>query len=120
VKSSRYITTFKHDEDAPFYRADFQVGRIILTINSAHAFFKTVYEPLSKLSKLRVSEEGESVSMDADAAAAMLPSLELMLLSLARTQSAMLVNDAGGDLRQMFDRLRRQWSLDLATQLSVK
>lgn len=120
VKGSRYITTFKHDEDAPFYRADFQVGRVILTINSAHAFFKLIYEPLSKLSKLTATDEGDAIPVDTDAASAMLPSLELLLLSLARTQSAMLVNDSNGDLRQTFDRLRRQWSLDLATQLSIR
>ena len=40
--------------------------------------------------------------------------------SLARTQSTMLVNDTMSELRNTFDRLRRQWSLDLATQLDMK
>jgi histidine kinase/DNA gyrase B/HSP90-like ATPase len=120
VKTSRYITIFKHDEDAPFYRADFQLGRVILTINSAHPFFKAIYEPLRELSKLPAVTNGEDVEVDSDLPADMLPSLELLLLSLARTQSTMLVNDTTGELRQVFDRLRRQWSLDLATQLSMK
>jgi Histidine kinase-, DNA gyrase B-, and HSP90-like ATPase len=120
VKTSRYITTFKHDEDMPFYRVDFQVGRVILTINSAHPFFKAIYEPLSRLSKLPAVANGEELEVDSDVAADMLPTLELLLLSLARTQSTMLANDTAGELRPVFDRLRRQWSLDLATQLSMK
>ncbi len=120
VSSSRYITTFRHDEDAPFYRADFQFGRVILTINSAHPFFNAIYEPLSKVSKLRGVANGDELEMDSELLADMVPSLELLLLSLARTQSTMLANDTTGDLRSAFDRLRRQWSLDLATQLSMK
>ncbi|HYI12365.1 MAG TPA: ATP-binding protein [Thermoanaerobaculia bacterium] len=120
VQTSRYITTFKHDEDAPFYRADFQLGRVILTINSAHPFFTSVYQPLSKLSKLSRRENDDETGGDVEAAADMLPSLELLLLSLARTQSTMLANDTAGELRKIFDRVRRQWSLDLATQLSIK
>jgi len=120
VKNSRYITTFKHDEDASFYRADFELGRVILSINSAHPFFRAIYEPLSKLSKLQSVADGEEMEVDHEALADVLPSLELLLLSLARTQSTMLANDAGGEQRQVFDRLRRQWSLDLATQLSFK
>jgi hypothetical protein len=120
VKTSRYITTFKHDEDAPFYRVDFQVGRVILTINSAHPFFKSIYEPLSKLSKLPTVANGDELEIDSELAADMLPTLELLLLSLARTQSTLLVNDTMGELRRMFDQLRRQWSLDLAVQLSMK
>lgn len=120
VLTSRYITTFKHDEDAAFYRADFQLGRVILTINSAHPFFKSIYEPLSKLSKLPRSDNEDETGFDSEVAADMLPSLELLLLSLARTQSTMLANDTNGELRRVFDHLRRQWSLDLATQLGIK
>ncbi len=121
VKNSRYITTFKHDEDAPFYRVDFQLGRVILTINSAHPFFKVIYEPLGKLSKRPAGTNGDEGEADsALVAAEMLASLELLLLSLARTQSTMLVNDTDGGLRNTFDRMRRQWSLDLETQLNIK
>jgi hypothetical protein len=121
IQSSRYITTFKHDEDAPFFRADFQLGRVILTINSAHPFFASIYEPLSKLSKRPMAaEDSEDSDVDVEPTSEMLVSLELLLLSLARTQSTMLANDTAGELRPVFDRLRRQWSLDLATQLNMK
>jgi hypothetical protein len=120
VRTSRYITSFKHDEDAPFYRADFQLGRVILTINSAHPFFAAVYQPLSKLSKAPRRDTDEENGGEAELTVEMLPSLELLLLSLARTQSTLLANDTTGDLRNIFDRMRRQWSLDLATQLSIK
>ena len=53
----------------------------------------------------------------ADNAAAALVSLQLMLLSLARTQAAMTLNDKDGHLSGAFDTLRRQWSLNLQTQL---
>ena len=39
IKSSRYITAFKHDDYWPFYRVDFKLGKVILTINTAHPFF---------------------------------------------------------------------------------
>jgi Histidine kinase-, DNA gyrase B-, and HSP90-like ATPase len=122
IKSSRYITTFKHDEDAPFFRVDFQLGRVILTINSAHPFFSLLYEPLGKLSKrpMTGADEADEPEVDNEPSSEMLVSLELLLLSLGRTQSTMLANDTEGELRGIFDRLRRQWSLDLATQLNMK
>lgn len=126
VKSSRYVTTFKHDEDATFYRMDCQLGKIILTLNTAHPFFEKVYKVLSDIANTAalVKEssgdgEGEGIADPelANNAASALVSLQLMLLSLARTQAAMTLNDKDGVLRDAFDNLRRQWSLTLQTQL---
>ena len=44
-------------------------------------------------------------------------SLQLLLLSLVRTQAAMTLNDKDGTLLEAFDILRRQWSLILQAQL---
>lgn len=126
VKSSRYLTTFKHDPDATFYRVDNQLGKVILTLNTAHPFFERVYSVLSDIAnsaaamKESSGDEGEGLADPelASNAASALVSLQLVLLSLARTQAAMAVNDKDGHLSQAFEALRRQWSLNLHTQLS--
>ena len=125
VKNSRYITVFKHDEYWPFYHVDHKFGRIILTINSAHPFFKHIYEPVSLLAQraVMINQTGEDDELEPELAAKCAETvvgLQLLLLSLARTQSAMTVNDDEGGLQRTFDTLRRQWSQNLATQLSLK
>jgi hypothetical protein len=124
VNTSTYITTFKHDEDSPFYRTDFRLGKVILTINSAHPLFEKLYKPLSELARQQVARDNGEADNDALSAATVaseaLVAFELLLLSLARTQTALLVNDASGDSKRLFDNLRRQWSIDLATQLTAK
>ena len=39
VKSSKYLMAFRHDDYWPFYHVEHRFGRIILTLNTAHAFF---------------------------------------------------------------------------------
>ena len=124
VKGSRYITVTDHNEDLPFYRVDFKIGKVILRINTAHPFFKQLFEPLSLLaqhaSTLNFGEdEGEHDSDLAERLSQALVSLQLMLLSLARTQSEMTVHDDNGERQRTFDLLRRQWSLNLANQLTL-
>jgi hypothetical protein len=126
IRNSMYITTFKHDEDAAFYRVDYQLGKIVLTINTAHPFFTAVYRPLQQLAT-RAGDmsiaENEDGPIDGDLAkdcSEAIVSLELLLLSLARTQSEMMVKDQDGDLQRMFDKMRRQWSLNLRTQLEIE
>ena len=48
IRQSPYIIAFKHDPYWPFYDVTNQFGRVILTINTAHAFFTELYEPVSK------------------------------------------------------------------------
>lgn len=126
VKKSKYITDFKYDEDAPFYRVEYKLRKIILRINTAHPFFEALYKPLAQIAKrsadLRIAGEDDEVTLDtelAKACADAVVTLELMLLSLARTQSEMTWNDQEGTTQRMLDKLRRQWSLNLMTQLSV-
>ena len=127
IKSSKYITVFKHDEDTPFYRVDYKLRKIVLTINTAHPFFPSVYTPLAQIAKrgtdIGISSGGRRRARYPELAktfSGALISLELFLLSLARTQSEMTVNDQDGELQRVFDRLRRQWSLNLATQLNLR
>lgn len=123
VKHSTFITKREHDEDKPFYRIDFKLGKVILTINTAHPFFTKVYEPLSRAAKaasLAGETEGDTeadreLAQDCSEA---LVSLELLLMSLARTQSEMTTND-DAERQRTFDLLRKQWSMNLATQLTT-
>jgi len=123
VKSSTFVTANKHDEDSAFYRVDFKLGKVILTINTAHAFYNRLYKPLATVSK-RVAEatkagEGDEESFDAtvvEECSQLLVRLQLVLLSLGRTQSEMVT--ANDELQTVFDKLRRQWSLNLETQLT--
>lgn len=118
VKSSRYLIDFRHDEYWPFYHVDHKFGRIILTINTAHAFFERLYSPLRELARKPAIEAvdtgvaSESKLVDEGP----LVSLELLLLSLARAQSVLAVREQ--DLDRIFDRLRREWSDAYRIQLA--
>jgi hypothetical protein len=126
VSRSKYITDFKYDEDAPFYRVEHKLRKIILKINTAHPFFDALYKPLAQIAKrsadMRVAGDQDEVALDTElgrTCADALVALELVLLSLARTQSEMTLNDPEGNTQRMLDKLRRQWSLNLMNQLSV-
>jgi hypothetical protein len=126
VQKSKYITDFRHDDDAPFYRVEHKLGKIILRINTAHPFFDALYKPLAQIAKrsaeVRIAGEDDDIALDTElvkSCADALVTLELMLLSLARTQSEMTWNDPEGTTQRMLDKLRRQWSLNLMNQLSV-
>jgi hypothetical protein len=125
VTRSRYLTQFANDEDAPFYRVDYRFGKVILKINAAHPFYSKLYEPLQAMEKAaavpKVGDEDTPVEREVlDRASEALGSLNLLLLSLGRTQGVMLSNDDDGDLKNVFDQLRGQWSLTLKTLLSKK
>jgi histidine kinase/DNA gyrase B/HSP90-like ATPase len=127
IKGSKYVTVFKHDEDAPFYRVDYRLRKIVLSINTAHPFFASLYTPLAQIAKrgaaIGASETEEDSSLDPElvkSCSDALISLELFLLSLARTLSEMTINDVDGERQRAFDQLRRQWSLNYAGQLGVR
>jgi hypothetical protein len=124
VQKSKYITDFRHDEDAPFYRVDYKLRKIILRINTAHPFFDALYKPLAQIAKrsadMRIAGDEDEIALDTElvkSCADALVALELMFLSLARTQSEMTLNDSDGNTQRMLDKLRRQWSLNLLNQL---
>lgn len=124
IKASRYVIDFKYDEDAPFYRVDYKFRKIILTINKAHPFFKLLYTPLAQIAKRSAGisiSDGEEPALDPElvkSCSGAVVTLELFLLSLARTQSEMIINDQEGELQQVFDKFRQQWSINLKTQLT--
>ncbi len=125
IKTSKHIMHYKHDEYWPFYHVDQRFGRIILTINTAHPFYERLYEPLSKAALALdaiVAEGAPQVEEDTAAepqtfkgAQEALVALQLMLLSLARAQSSMALQDP--DRKQTFDLFRKEWSDTYGTQL---
>jgi hypothetical protein len=125
IKSSRYITTFKHDEYWPFYNVDFNLGKVILTINTAHPFFIKLYEPLARLSASGGSEEDEELGDQSTPQGAtadggqLLVALQMLLFSLGRAQSRMLTSEEAKEQRSIFGTLQREWSDTLKTQLDT-
>jgi hypothetical protein len=126
VKASKYLTVFKHDEYWPFYHCDYKYGKVILTLNTAHPFFQRIWQPLSELSNTAdVAQEtgDESVEVSAgvgETCRETLVGIQSMLLSLARTQSQLSIDDGDGERQQIFEKLRREWSENLTTQLNAK
>jgi hypothetical protein len=126
VKSSRYLTVFKHDEYWPFYHCDFKFGKVILTVNTAHPFFQKIWQPLSELATVaeaaqEVGDDTAEVSTDVGGACReVLVGIRQLLLSLARTQSQMSGLDGDDDHSQVFEKLRKEWSENLRTQLIAK
>ncbi|KKN33675.1 hypothetical protein LCGC14_0801360 [marine sediment metagenome] len=120
VRNSRYLTRFVHDPYWPFYHVESRAGRIILTLNAAHPFYDKVYRPLSEAALTGRSDDEQEDSGNPGAflgAGDVLTGLQLMLFSLARTQSAMSSKDE--ERAHLFDGLRREWSNAFATQLTM-
>lgn len=121
VNASTYILQFKHDEYWPFYHADYTYGKVILTLNTAHPFYTKLYQPLVKLASAvgldgTNDEDGRLSDCSTDE---VVVALQLLLLSLARTQGQMTSGAEEEERRVLFDTLRRQWSDNLRTQLTV-
>ena len=119
VKSSKYIITYKYDDYWPFYHVDHRFGRIIMTINTAHPFFSKLYEPLKKgLVAAAVEEADEVGDMPATSSTLDGPiiALDLLLLSLARTQS--ILSNNNDDARKVLEGFRKEWSDSYRVQLA--
>ena len=116
VEGSAYLTKYTHDPFWPFYHVEYKAGRVILTINTAHPFYDRVYRPLSEAALAANPEnEGDEDATGFSGAADVMVGLQLLLFSLARTQSFMGRNEP--DRVRLFDKMRREWSDAFATQL---
>ena len=120
VQSTRYITDFKHDEYWPFYRVDFEFGKLILTLNTAHPFFTKLYEPLGRrFASVQAEEDGNLIAEGIDTEGGdLLTALHMVLFSLARAQSQILAS-SDVENKTLFDTLQREWSATLKTQLET-
>ncbi len=118
VKSSKYVIDFRHDEYWPFYHVDHKFGRVILTINTAHAFFEKLYKPLRDLAMKPMTDPDDVSGNEPHAVdGGPIVALDLMLLSLARAQGVLGMRD--DDTKQVFDQLRREWSETYRIQLGA-
>jgi len=118
VRESKYLIEYKHDEYWPFYHVEHRFGRVILTINTAHPFFEHLYEPLRKLST--GTEAGDEDVVDEpriEEQNGPLVALELLLLSLARTQSQIVASNE--EAKKTMETLRREWSETYRVQLTA-
>jgi hypothetical protein len=115
IKNSKNIITFTHDAYWPFYDVAHRFGRVILTINTAHPFFTELYEPLSKLSAPETSEE-ELDEIPVAHEHHPTVALDLLLLSLARTQSRL--SKSSEEASKVLEAMRREWSESYRVQLA--
>jgi len=118
VRNSKYIIDFKYDEYWPFYDVKHRFGRVILTINTAHPFFSQLYDPVRKFGSSQ--PEGEGVDASAQQVGTNpgpILALDLLLLSLARTQSRL--SGSNDEVGRLLDVLRREWSDTYRVQLTV-
>ena len=123
INRSKYITTFKHDEYWPFYHVDFQFGKVILTINTAHPFFLKLYDPIAQLSLSSLGDGLNGSNRDEQVvdpgASEILVALQMLLFSLGRAQSLMSLDGENAERTKLFEDLRREWSQALKTQLTT-
>jgi hypothetical protein len=116
VEGSVYLTKYTHDPFWPFYHVEYKASRVVLTINTAHPFYDRVYRPLSEAAIASSSEtDSDEESPGVSGAPDVMVGVQLLLFSLARTQSFMGRNEP--DRVKLFDKMRREWSEALATQL---
>ena len=113
IKASRYIIRFHHDKFWPFYDYERKFGRVILTINTAHPFYSNLYEPLMTHREENGDEEAAEVHVRENKLTTV---LDLVLLSLARTQSVM--SESNEEASAIFENFRQTWSNALKVQLS--
>jgi hypothetical protein len=117
VVSSRYLITFRDDPYWPFYHVEHKFGRVILTINRAHSFFTHLYKPLIDLEIKDAVEDAASPEQSVPTSKGPLLALELMLLSMARAQSYLSVDNT--DVANTFETFRRSWSEAYRIQLTT-
>ena len=116
VRASPYIIAFKHDEYWPFYDVQQCFGRTILTLNTAHPFFVQLYEPISKMGQTATEDASGTPALPAEQGGPIV-ALDLLLLSLARTQGRLA--STGDEARKLLDLFRREWSDSYRVQLST-
>lgn len=123
VRNSKYLTTTRHDSYWPFYHAETRFGKVILTINTAHPFFSNLYEPLCKIAASSTkmnngNEEFEFNQLDIDPNE-LVVTLELLLISLARTQAIVTQGQESQMKEAIFQTFLREWSDTLKSMVSA-
>lgn len=119
VKASKYLIDFRHDEYWPFYHVEHKFGRIIVTLNTAHPFYAQLYEPLRQAATKPLADDGENSPQEPQVEDRNSPivALELLLLSMARSQSVLSARNE--EAQKVFEGLRREWSETYRIQLTA-
>lgn len=117
VRESKYLIAFRHDQFWPFYHVEHKFGRVILWLNTAHPFFGKLYEPVQKIEVQRVTDEEAGEVGPENPHDGPVVALELLLLSLARTQSLLAAKDP--EFGRMLETFRREWSESYRIQLAA-
>jgi len=118
VKNSRYIIDFRHDDYWPFYDVKHRFGRVILTINTAHPFFTALYDPVRKLGLPQGGSDGEEEAGPKESQEdGPTVALDLLLLSLARTQSRLA--GTSEEAEKLLNNMRREWSETYRVQMTA-
>jgi Histidine kinase-, DNA gyrase B-, and HSP90-like ATPase len=116
VLTSKFLISYRDDPYWPFYHIEHKFGRVILTINRAHPFFTHLYKPLLDL-EVKEAVEGESpAEQTVPSSKGPVLALELLLLSMARSQSVLSRDNP--DAAKTFDAFRRSWSEVYRVQLT--
>jgi len=116
VLASKFLIAYRDDPYWPFYHVEHKFGRVILTINRAHPFFTHLYRPLLDL-EVKDAVEGESPpEQTVPSSKGPVLALELLLLSMARSQSVLSRDNP--DAAKTFDAFRRSWSEVYRVQLT--
>jgi len=117
VKNSRYIIDFRHDDYWPFYDVKHRFGRVILTINTAHPFFAELYQPVSKMVLPQGGTDHQEAGVPPETQEGPIVALDLLRLSLARTQSRLA--STGEEAKKLLDGMRREWSETYRVQMTA-
>ncbi len=121
IQASKYVIHYKSDRFWPFYEVEYRYGRVILTINTTHPFYEHLYRPLAELSLKQTGNHGEeeSETPEPTAESPLAVALDLLLLSLARTQSVMGSAKEARLPGELFEDMRKEWSDTLKKQMAA-
>jgi hypothetical protein len=117
VKNSHYIIDFRHDDYWPFYDVKHRFGRVILTINTAHPFFTGLYDPVRKMGLPQANADDEEEAGSRESKDGPTVALDLLLLSLARTQSRLA--GTSEEAEKLLNSMRREWSETYRVQMAA-
>jgi len=117
VLSSRFLITYRDDQYWPFYHVEHKFGRVILTINTAHPFFESLYKPLQELEIKEAVESENPGDHVVPSSKGPVVAMELLLLSMARAQS--VLSRENPDASKIFEAFRRTWSENYRIQLTT-
>jgi hypothetical protein len=119
IKNSRYLLEFEHSPEGPFYRVDSFGPRVVVYVNSAHAFYDQIWEPLGNSVRTGdgngEAEEGDPLDYTEESKTPQ-AALAMLLLSLGRVELGL--RSRSDEAAEFFKTIRAEWSTTLRTFLN--